>query len=66
MTYDEIISFINATPELTSLLYDLDLMPEQVKDENGSKRAMYACAVGYIVGKGIVKLDERLADKTPV
>lgn len=30
MSESELLVFINATPELASLLYDLDLMPEQL------------------------------------
>lgn len=29
--HKELISYINNTPELLSLLYDMDLLPEQVK-----------------------------------
>ena len=28
--FQELLDYINATPELLSLLYDLDLMPEQL------------------------------------
>lgn len=33
MTHDEICSYINKTPELMSLLYDLDLLPEQTVNQ---------------------------------
>lgn len=32
MTPTERIIYINATPELASLLYDLDLLPEQIQN----------------------------------
>jgi len=52
-TYEDIVSYANATPELLSLLYDLNLMPEQIKTDN-EQRAFIACVVGYALGKGVL------------
>ena len=51
MTIDEIRKLINETPFLQSLLYDLDLMPEQVAA--GSMQEMYMAGVAeaYIAGQ---------------
>ena len=38
MTPAEIIAYINATPELQSLLYDLDLLPEQIQDSQHDRQ----------------------------
>lgn len=40
MTTDELYAYINKTPELQSLLYDLDLLPEQLKDDTHLWRGM--------------------------
>lgn len=52
------LKYINETPELTSLLYDLDLLPEQIKLPVNAGRALV-----------ITKLFQQLNDKenkTPV
>lgn len=48
--YKDMLAYINATPRLLSLLYDLNLMPEQVEHDPANKRAMLACYFGYRVG----------------
>lgn len=52
-TYEDIVSYSNETPELLSLLYDLNLMPEQIESKD-DKRAFIACVVGYALGKGVL------------
>ena len=52
-TYEDIVKYANGTPEILSLLYDLNLMPEQVNTKE-DKRAFIACVVGYALGKGVL------------
>lgn len=40
----ELLRYINATPELLSLLYDLDLMPEHLKETSWQWRQMLMLA----------------------
>lgn len=46
----KILKYINSTPRLLSLLYDLNLLPELVERDPANKRAMIACYFGYRVG----------------
>ncbi len=48
--YTKILAYINAEPTLLSLLYDLNLLPEMVKEDKADRRAMLACYFGYRVG----------------
>lgn len=40
MNESKLISYANKTPKVLSLLYDLDLMPEQVQDGRGRGRML--------------------------
>lgn len=40
----EMLAYINATPPLLSLLYDLDLMPEQVEEDSEDEERMFKIA----------------------
>lgn len=46
----KLIAHINATPELLSLLYDLDLMPEQLKEETHQWGQMLTLTAWSAVG----------------
>lgn len=52
--YQDILAYINATPDLISLLYDLNLLPEVVQDDPHGRREMIACYFGYRAGKSEV------------
>lgn len=47
------LSFINETPRIQSMLYDMNLLPEQVSDTQGvsTRHAMMAAVIAYKVGK---------------
>lgn len=57
--YRKILKYINSQPRLLSLLFDLDLLPEQI-DTDEARRQMLAAYFGYRVGidtnpvKGVV------------
>lgn len=50
--YKALLDEINASPVLTGVLYDLNLLPETVNDEPGftSRRAMIAVVFAYKTG----------------
>jgi hypothetical protein len=50
MNEKEALALINATPALQSLLYDLGMMPEQLKPRSSAWTAMLSMAVAYQAG----------------
>lgn len=44
---EELPALMDKIPELTSLLYDLDLMPEQVDDGSVEQAKMYVVAAHF-------------------
>lgn len=46
-THGDLLKYINSTPELLSLLYDLDLLPEQLRDGSREYRQMLTLANWY-------------------
>ena len=42
----EVLDYINETPELSSILYDADMLPEQLKS-NGAKWGLRGCYMVY-------------------
>ena len=47
-SHDSLIRYINDTPELLSLLYDLDLMPEQVAEKSRDYGRMLLLAAWHM------------------
>jgi hypothetical protein len=52
-----LIAYINSTPYLVSLLYDLDLLPEQVESDSHDFRRMLIIANAFASGE--VQYNER-------
>lgn len=50
--YQKILAYINQTPDLLSLLYDLNLLPEVVQDIPTDRRLMVAVYLGWRAAKG--------------
>lgn len=51
MTEQDLLAEVNKTPALLSVLYDLDLMPEQCKRGTMDWKLMMFVIVGFIAGR---------------
>ena len=58
MTKEEILKFINDTPELLSLLYDLNLLPEQTL--NDPQNYLRTCVITQLMKENKSILEDRL------
>lgn len=51
LTEDHILKVINETPALVSILYDVNLLPEQLKKDDVKWSYMLTIALAYLIGK---------------
>lgn len=67
-TNNEALKLANTVPELQSLLYDVDLMPEQLDPTGIGYKRMLAIVEAYKVGiqTGRDQLQKELAEMAPV
>ena len=58
MTESEALYIINNTPALQSMLYDIDMMPEQLESNTRNWRLMLCYAIAYQAGRDSVPLKD--------
>ena len=72
LNHDEMLKYINETPEVQSLLYDIDLLPEQVLTTKSKQDYMRMLAIVSILKRSLqanellVKILALTTDQDPV
>ena len=51
LTAADLTAYINSQPALLSLLYDIDLLPEQVRNNQSSYRMMQTVVLAFKAGR---------------
>jgi len=58
MNEQQYLELINCTPSLQSLLYDVGMLPEQLKPQSSAWTVMLAMACAYQAGRDSVPLKD--------